>query len=84
MLLAIVGMGAVSLAMLNTKATKGYKLNELENERQALITDLEISDTLILRAQSMKNIEQSTTQMVKAGSEDIYYVLPASAVAVKE
>jgi|GEM_PF-2934339 len=82
MLLAILGMGAISLAVLNTKATKGYQLNSLETTRQELVTDLEISDTLILRAQSMNTIEDSTRHMVKASSEDVYYVVPTSAVAL--
>lgn len=82
MLFAIVGMGIVSLTVLNTKATKGYLLNELETKRQELVTDLEISDTLILRAQSMNTIEENTQHMFKATGEDVYYVVPVSAVAV--
>lgn len=82
--LMIVGMGVFSLAVLNTKATKGYQLNELETRRQELITELEINDTLILRAQSMNTIQEETSHMVKADSESIYYVVPASAVAVND
>lgn len=81
MLMAIVAMSGVTLTVLNTKATKGYQLNELEAKRQELVTDLEISDTLILRAQSMNSIEEHTSYMVKASSEDVYYVVPTSAVA---
>jgi len=82
MLLAILGMSVITLTVLNTKATKGYQLNSLESTRQELVTDLEITDTLILRAQSMNSIQEATSHMVKASSEDIYYVIPVSAVAV--
>lgn len=81
-LIAIVAMSAITLTVLNTKATKGYQLNSLETKRQELVTDLEISETLILRAQAMNTIESNTQYMVKPTSEDIYYVIPGSAVAL--
>ncbi|MFT7184031.1 MAG: hypothetical protein ACI9QC_000357 [Oceanicoccus sp.] len=82
MLVAIIGMSAVTLTVLNTKATKGYQLNALETQRQELVTDLEINETLILRAQSMNSIESNTSYMVKPTSEDVYYVVAGSAVAL--
>jgi hypothetical protein len=82
MMFSIILMSIITLAVLNTKATKGYQLNSLETQRQELVTDNEITDTLILRAQSMNSIEEKTSYMVKASSEDIYYVVAGSAVAL--
>ena len=85
MLLAVVLMGLVSLALLNDKATKGYALNMLEEERQELVTDAEITDMLTLRARSMTSIEESSVLggMYKPAREDVYYVMPISVVAQK-
>lgn len=83
--LAAIGMGIMSLASLNDKATKGYLVNKLENQRQELVADGEINDMLILRARSLETIENSTVvqRMVKPAQNEIVYVTPFSAVAKK-
>ena len=81
MLLAIIVMGVISLTVLNDKATKGYLLNKLEGERQELVTDGEITDTLIMRARSMGTVEELSWAMVPAERSDVTYVLPISVVA---
>lgn len=79
--LAVVAMGLASLAVLNGKATKGYLLNQLEDDRQALVVDGEVTDMLILRARSLTTIEQRSAGMVKPVSGDIAYITPIQAVA---
>ncbi len=74
-------MGMISLTALNGKAVKGYQLNELEQERQALTEDGEITEMLTLRARSMTVIEQKSGYMVKPSREEITYVMPVSVVA---
>lgn len=83
--LAAIGMGIMSLASLNDKATKGYLVNKLENQRQELVADGEINDMLILRARSLETIENSSVvqKMVKPVQNEIVYVTPFSAVAKK-
>jgi hypothetical protein len=85
MVLVIVGMGLVSLGVLNEKATKGYVLNKLESERQALVEDSEISEMLILRARAMAEIETAARSkgMYKPAREDVAFVLPMHVVAQK-
>lgn len=78
---AMVGMGLTSLAMLNGKAMNGYQLNELEQERQQLVEDGEITEMLSLRARSMEVIESAAVGMVKPSQEEITYVLPVTVVA---
>ena len=75
----------MSLASLNDKATKGYLVNKLENQRQELVADGEINDMLILRARSLETIENSSVvqKMVKPAQDEIVYVTPFSAVAKK-
>ncbi|MBT4035089.1 MAG: hypothetical protein HOE61_10095, partial [Candidatus Marinimicrobia bacterium] len=74
----------ISLASLNDKATKGYLLNKLEEERQELVTDGEVTDMMTLYARSIINIEDSVSgRMYKADEGDITYVLPVTAVAAK-
>jgi hypothetical protein len=80
--LAMLGMGLISLTALNDKATKGYLLNKLEEERQDLVTDGEVMDMMSLHARSMTTIENHVAgQMVKASESEVTYVLPVSAVA---
>lgn len=74
-------IGVLSLTLLNDKASKGYQLSKLEEERQELVTDGEITDMLNLRARSMAVIEDTAVGMVKPGQEDIYYVVPVAVVA---
>lgn len=83
MMLSVALMGLVSLMTLNDKATKGYVLNELEAQRQELVTDGEITEMLSLRAASMNSIQSSdlVRRMVEPERSDIVYVLPMSAVA---
>jgi hypothetical protein len=84
LLTVMLGMGVISLASLNDKATKGYLLNKLESERQELVTDGEVTDMMTLYARSIINIEDSVAgRMYKADEGDITYVLPVTAVAVK-
>lgn len=82
-LMAITVMGLVSLMTLNTKATKGYVLNELEEERQELISDGEITEMLILRASAMSTIQdnEQVRRMVEPGKDEIVYVVPMNVVA---
>ena len=81
LLLATLVMALISLTSLNDKAMKGYLLNQLETERQELLTDGEVTDMLTLRARSMTTIEEHVQGMVKPSQDDIYYVLPISVVA---
>ncbi len=81
MVISAVGMGLFSLTSLNGKAMNGYRLSELENERQQLVEDGEITDMLSLRARSMETIESQTTYMMKPSSAEISYVLPVTVVA---
>ena len=78
-LLSLAVMGIVSLASLNDKAMKGYLLSQLENERQELISDGEITEMLTLKARAMDTIEEQVTTMVKP--EHVTYVTPVSIVA---
>ena len=81
LLIAVVGMGFISLAMLNGKAMNGYMLNELEQERQQLVEDGEVTDMLSLRARSLAVIEQASMGMLKPDQTTITYVLPVTVVA---
>ena len=63
-LLSLAVMGIVSLASLNDKDMKGYLLSQLENERQELISDGEITEMLTLKARAMDTIEEQVTTMV--------------------
>ncbi len=76
MLAVVILIGVLSLTMLNDKASKGYLLSALEEERQELVTDGEITDMLTLRARSMTVIEDHAWGMVKPEREDIHYVMP--------
>ncbi len=79
--LMMIGIGLVSLSTLNSKATKGYVLNQLEEERQELVVDGEVTDMLILRARSLSEIEAKAIGMVKPKSGDVAYVTPLQVVA---
>lgn len=81
MLVAVTLMGLVSLTALNDKAMKGYMLNKLENERQELISDGEITEMLTLRARAMATIESQVTHM--RAPETVSYVMPVEIVAQK-
>ena len=81
MLIATIIMGLISLASLNDKAMKGHLLTKLETERQELVTDVEVTDMLTLRARSMDEVEAGVTYMIKPAREDITYVLPVAVVA---
>lgn len=83
MVIMVMGMGIVSLTSLNDKAMKGYLLTKLENEKQILVTDGEVTDMTSLRARSMSVIEAATVDMVKPSSSDISYITPVSVVAAK-
>ncbi|MFA6024211.1 MAG: hypothetical protein WC777_03280 [Candidatus Gracilibacteria bacterium] len=77
--LSLLAMGIVSLTSLNDKAMKGYLLNKLENERQELVSDGEITEMLTLRARSMNTVEEQVTHMVKPAVID--YIMPMNTVA---
>ncbi len=85
LVMAVAAMGIVSLTSLNGNAMKGYQLNRLEEERQNLVTDGEITDMLTLRARSMSEIEQTAIvqSMRKPDRSEITYVLPVTVVAQK-
>lgn len=85
MAMAIVLMVLISLTTLNDKATKGYLVNQLEEERQELVTDGEVTDMMILYATSMSQMEERAAElnMRKPASNDIAYVLPVTVVAQK-
>lgn len=82
-LLAILGMGLFQLTSLNDKAMKGYSVNKLENERQELVRDGEITDMLILRARSYDNIQESEVVqgMRKPARDEVVYVTPVTVYA---
>ncbi|MFA5792591.1 MAG: hypothetical protein WC897_01830 [Candidatus Gracilibacteria bacterium] len=84
LLLATFAMGLVSLTSLNDKAMKGTQLSRLENDRQELVTDGEVTDMLSLRARAIATIEAGSTHMIKPGTTDITYVMPISVVAVNK
>ncbi len=83
MITAMVFMIVVSLAALNNKATKGYVVNQLEQERQELVADGEVTDMMTLYARSMSNMEERAYElnMRKAPDDRIAYVLPVTVVA---
>lgn len=81
LIIIVVGMGVTSLAMLNGKAMNGYMLNELEQERQQLVEDGEITDMLSLRSRSLEVIAAASMGMVKPEQTAITYVLPVTVVA---
>lgn len=81
LLIVIVLMEVVSLTMLNDKASKGYLLSMLEEERQELVSDGEITEMLTLRARSMTYIEENSRGMYKPERGDVYYVTPVTVVA---
>lgn len=83
MLLAVGLMGLISLTTLNSKATKGYLLNQIEEVHQELITDGEITDMMILYAGSLTTIEEHARGMYKPGPEEVSYVMPITSVAQK-
>ncbi len=81
LVLAMTVMGIISLAMLNGQAMNGYTLNELEQERQQLVEDGEITDMLSLRSRSLEVIAAASAGMVKPEQTEITYVLPVTVVA---
>lgn len=81
LIFSMLGMGMISLATLNGKAMHGYMLNELEQERQELVEDGEITEMLSLRARSMEVIESASAHMVKPTQDQITYILPVTVVA---
>ncbi len=81
LVITMLGMGVTSLAMLNGKAMNGYMLNQLEQERQQLVEDGEITDMLSLRARSLEVIANASLGMVKPAPTEITYVLPITVVA---
>ena len=83
MLLAILAMGAISLASLSDKSMNGYLVNKLESERQDLIKDAEVTDMLILRAMAYETIENHdlVRSMRKAERSEVAYVTPITVVA---
>jgi len=81
MLISVVVMGIISLTALNDKLTKGYLLNRLEEQRQELVTDGEVTDMMTLYARSMTSIEDNVRGMSKPEAGDIVYVMPITAMA---
>ncbi len=81
LVVAMVIMSVISLTLLNGKAMNGYTLGELEQTRQQLVEDGEITDMLALRARAMDQIEAKTMDMIKPASTEITYVLPVTVVA---
>lgn len=85
MLTIVVLMGFFSLMMLNDKSTMGYQLNQLEELREDLVKDGEITDMLTLRARSMTMIEENDVvrYMSKPERSEVTYVTPVVVVAQK-
>ena len=81
MLVIMLLMGLFTLTVLNSKSTKGYVLNQLEQTRQELVVDGEVMDTLNLRARSLTSIEEQSIGMIKPGDGDLVYVTPLTVVA---
>lgn len=84
LILATFAMGLISLTSLNDKAMKGTELAKLENDKQELVTDGEVTDMLSLRARSMGVIEMGARGMVKPDSSNIVYIMPVTVVAVNK
>lgn len=83
LLMAMMTISVLSLVRLNAKATKGYVLNRLENERQQLVNDGQINDMLISKVRSLDFIESTAVvaQMRKAHDGDIVFAQSATALA---
>ncbi len=77
-------MGLVSILVLNSKSTKGYLLNQLQVDQQNLVVETEVTDTLILQAQSLTTIEGAALGMVHPTEDSVSYVLPVKEVAQAE
>lgn len=85
LLVAMMTISVLSLIRLNAKATKGYVLNRLENEKQKLVTDGEVNDMLISKVRSLDYIEQTAVvaSMRKPIGDDIVFAQGSTALASK-
>lgn len=85
LLIAMMTISILSLVRLNAKATKGYVLNRLENEKQQLVTDGQINDMLISKVRSLDYIESTAVvaSMRKPGNDDIVFAQTGTALASK-
>lgn len=78
-------MMVVNLTLMNTQASKGYVLRELEQERQALMTDGEVTEMMILQASSMHYLQEAPAVqgMRRPQKDDLVFVAPVSVFAQK-
>lgn len=75
LMMVLVGLlGLVSLTHLNAQSTKGYQINQLEDEHEDLVSDREINDMLILQARSMKSVEDNFQVQSMVKPTTVYYL----------
>lgn len=75
LMMVLVGLlGLVSLTHLNAQSTKGYQINQLEDEHEDLVSDREINDMLILQARSMKSVEEYPRVQAMVKPTTVYYL----------
>ncbi len=78
-LLALVSL--VYLAHANRNATKGYALKNMELRRSALVTENEVWDMQIARAQALENIQKDPKVLSMIRAEKPQFIRGDSAIA---
>ncbi len=75
LMMALIGLlGLLSLTHLNAQSTKGYQINQLEDQNEDLVSDREINDMLILQARSMKSVEEHPQVQAMVKPTTVYYL----------
>ncbi len=75
LMMALVALlGLLSLTHLNAQSTKGYQIDQLEDQHQDLVSDREINDMLILQARSMKSVEEHPQVQAMVRPIAVYYL----------
>lgn len=67
-------LGLLSLTHLNAQSTKGYQIDQLEDQHQDLVSDREINDMLILQARSMQSVKEHPRVQAMVKPTAIYYL----------
>lgn len=82
LVMVVVGlMGLLSLTYLNAQSTKGYMINKLDDDYQALVSDREVNEMLILQARSIQNIESHPQVRGMVRPNQITYLEPITGFA---
>lgn len=76
MIALVAGMGLCSLLILNNMATKGYTVQELEAQTQALVEEIESITMMNLEASSLVAVEEAALAagMRPIADESVVYV----------